>query len=102
MASERWNEGKRIGDEDRMIEVRLSFWTDGIAAVEGNIVPKHARSSGLMRVEPNGAHGIVPKSPVAFHSLMDITSALEKVLTENGIVLHHSKRMGKYFHEERG
>jgi len=31
---------------------------------------------------------------------MDITSALEKVLIENGIVLHHSKKMRKYLHEE--
>lgn len=100
MASEKGSEEKVVGQEERMIEVRLSFWTDGIAGKEGNIMPKHARSSGLMRVEPNGAHEIVPESPVAFHSLMDITSAREKVLIGNGIVLHHSKKMRKYFHEE--
>ncbi len=100
MSSKTEDAGKKVSHEERMIEVRLSFWTDGIAAVEGNIVPKHARSSGLMRAEPNEAHGIVPESPVAFHSLMDVTSALERVLIENGIVLHHSKKMGKYFHKE--
>ncbi|HOC45941.1 MAG: hypothetical protein PHT96_10650 [Syntrophorhabdaceae bacterium] len=100
MASAKSIKEKEVDHEERMIEVRLSFWTDGIAVKEGNIVPKHARSSGLMRVEPNGAHEIVPESPAAFHSLMDITSALEKVLIENGIVLHHSKKMRKYLHEE--
>ncbi len=63
MASAKSIKEKEVDHEERMIEVRLSFWTDGIAVKEGNIVPKHARSSGLMRVEPNGAHEIVPESP---------------------------------------
>ena len=100
MSSKKGSEGKKISHEQRMIEVKLSFWTNDIATVEGNIVPGHARSSGLMSVEPNEAHGIVPASPMPFHSLMDIASVLEKVLIENGIVLHHSRKMQKYFHQE--
>ena len=91
------NEGKKVRHEERMIEVKISFWTNDIASVEDNIVPKHAQSSGLISVEPSEAHEIVPASPIAFHSLMDITSALEKALIENGIVLHPGKRMRKYF-----
>ncbi len=96
MTSKKGNEGKKVSHEERMIEVKIRFWTDDIAAVEGNILPGHARSSGLISVEPSEAHEIVPKSPVSFHSLMDITSALEKVLIENGIVLHQSKMMKRY------
>lgn len=100
MPSETGNAGKRPGNDERMIEVRISFWTDDIAAEAGNIIPKHARSSGLVSLEANGSHGIVPESPRPFHSLMDIQSVLEKVLIENGIVLHPSKKMTKYFSEE--
>jgi len=100
MPSEKGNTGKKPESDERMIEVKISFWTDDIAADAGNIVPKHARSSGLVSMEPNGSHGIVPESPRPFHSLMDISSALEKVLLENGVVLHPSKKMRKYFSEE--
>lgn len=97
MSSKKIGEGKKVSHEERMIEVKIRFWTDDIATVDGNIVPGHARSSGLVSVEPSEAHEIVPGSPVSFHSLMDIPSALEKVLIENGIVLHRSKMMKRYF-----
>ncbi len=100
MVSEKGNTGKKPENGERMIEVKISFWTDDIATDAGNIVPRHARSSGLVGMEPNESHGIVPESPKPFHSLMDISSALERVLIENGIVLHPSKKMKKYLPEE--
>ena len=100
MPSGKDNAGKKPEDDERMIEVKISFWTDDIATEAGNILPGHARSSGLVSLEANGSHGIVPESPKPFHSLMDISSALERVLIENGIVLHPSKKMKKYFPEE--
>lgn len=50
-----------------------------------------------MRIERNNTHGIVPGGPKVFHSLLDIGSVVEKVLIEQGITLHSSRKMKKYF-----
>jgi excisionase family DNA binding protein len=81
---------------ERMIEVKIRFWTNQIAAGEGAIRPKHAWSSGVVRMERNKSHGIVPQNPVPFQSLMDLASVIERVLIAHGVVLHPSRRMQKY------
>jgi hypothetical protein len=80
---------------EKMIEVRIKFWTNDIAE-KGNIVPKHAWESGVVVMESNKSHGIKPVSPKPFHSLMDLPSTIEKVLMEQKIILHSSKRSKKY------
>jgi hypothetical protein len=75
----------------KMIEVKLRFWTDDLAETKGSIIPKNARTSGVVRIERNQAHGIVPKSPRPFNSLLEIGSAIQDVLIEHGIVLHPSR-----------
>jgi len=35
----------------RMIEVQIRFWTNDIAESKGQIVPKHAWASGVVKVE---------------------------------------------------
>jgi hypothetical protein len=83
----------------KMIEVKLRFWTNGIAKKKGQVLPKHAWSSGVVRMERNEPHGITPSGPKVFHSLLDVGSVIEKVLIEHGIVLHASARMKKYIAE---
>jgi hypothetical protein len=80
----------------KMIEIKLRFWTNDIAEEHGKVVPKHAWSSGVVRIEGNKSHGIIPGSPKPFHSLLDVGSVIEKVLLEQNIVLHSSNRMRKY------
>ena len=80
----------------KMIEVKLRFWTNGLADEPGRILPKHAWSSGVVRIESNKSHGIVPGAPKPFHSLLDVGAVIEKLLIEQGIVLHPSNRMRKY------
>jgi hypothetical protein len=82
---------------EKMIEVKVRFWTNDLAEEKGRILPKHAWSSGVVRVNGNRAHGIVPQDVIHFHSLMDIPAAIEKLLIEQGITLHASRRMMKYF-----
>jgi hypothetical protein len=82
---------------ERMIEVKVRFWTNDIAEGEGMIRPKHAWSSGVVRMERNNSHGIKPHNPRPFHSLMDLPAIIEKVLIEHGIVFHPSRKMTKYF-----
>jgi len=81
---------------ERMIEVKIRFWTNNIAPGLGKVLPKHAWSSGVVRMEANSSHRIAPGRPRVFHSLLDVGAVIERVLIEHGIVLHHSRRMKKY------
>jgi len=80
----------------KMIEVSLRFWTNDISEDHGKVIPKHAWTSGVVRIQGNESHGIVPGNPLPFHSLLDIGSVIEKVLLNHGIVLHPSTKMDKY------
>ena len=46
---------------EKMIEVKLRFWTNGLADEDGKVTPKHAWSAGVVRLERNGTHNIVPQ-----------------------------------------
>lgn len=87
---------KKADFGEKMIEVKVRFWTNKIAPKKGNIVPKHAWTSGMVRMERNFAHGIMPQKPKPFHSLMDITAVIEKVLIAHGVELHPSRVSKKY------
>lgn len=81
---------------EKMIEVRVRFWTDDIAPKKGEIIPKHALTSGVVNVERNESHGIKPIRWLPFHSLLDLGAVIEKTLIAQGIVLHVGAKMGKY------
>jgi hypothetical protein len=89
-------ETREAAHGERMIEVKLRFWTDTLAE-KGSVIPKHAWSAGVVRMERNNSHGIVPGAPKPFNSLLDIGAVIEKTLLEQGVVLHPSQRMRKYF-----
>jgi hypothetical protein len=83
-----------------MIEVKLRFWTNDISHDQGKgVIPKHAWTAGVVRIERNKSHDITPLNPRLFNSLLDIGAVVEKVLIEHGIVLHRSKKMKKYVAE---
>ena len=81
---------------ERMLEVRVRFWTDEIAEGKGQIMPKHAWTSGVVRMARNESHGITPKEPRPFNSLMELPQVIERVLIEHGIKLHRISKMAKY------
>jgi hypothetical protein len=81
---------------EKMIEVKLRFWTNNISEEEGKVKPKHAWTTGIVRVEGNRSHGIKPGEPQTFNSLLEIGLAVEKALIGAGITLHTAKRMRKY------
>ena len=80
----------------KMIEVKVRFWTNDIAEGEGKIIPRHGWTSGIVRMDKNASHGIEPGRPVPFNSLLDVGAVIEKVLIDHKIVLHPSRRMRKY------
>jgi hypothetical protein len=81
---------------DKMIEVKLRFWTNEIARKPGLIIPKHAWTSGVVRIERNDTHGIKPGAPIPFHSLLDVGTAIQRLLIQQGVVLHTGRVMQKY------
>ena len=85
---------------EKMIELRIRFWTNAIAETDGEIIPKHSWDAGVVHMQRNASHGIEPENPKPFHTLMDLPAVIEKVLVAHGIQLHHSKQSRKYFSEE--
>jgi hypothetical protein len=86
---------------EKMIEVKLRFWTNDLviddkAIPKGQIVPKHAWAFGVVRMKSNKAHGIVAEQVEQFRSLLDVGVAIEKTLKKHGIVLHLSPTMKPY------
>ena len=81
---------------EKMIEVKVRFWTNNIASEPGKVLPKHAWCSGLVRMKRNRSHHIEPEKPQMFDSLLEIGAVIEKALIEHGVTLHASSKMKKY------
>ncbi len=73
---------------EKMIEIKVRFWTDNIAETKGKIIPKNCWNSGIIRIERNDLHGIKSSSPLPFNSLSEILPKIEKVLKQNKIQIH--------------
>lgn len=92
-----------IGDPDdreakhgeKMIELKVRFWTDGISGPK-QIRAKHGWTSGIVRIKTNRTHGIMRGKARPFNSMLDLGSAIEQVLKDHGIVLHVSRGMKGY------
>jgi hypothetical protein len=85
---------------EKMIEIRVRLWTNDIAKGEGKVVPKHAWSSGVVLMQRNETHGITPKNPRPFRSLMQLGTVIEDVLKSHQVMLHPSDRMSNYLYLE--
>lgn len=80
----------------KMIEVKVRFWTNGIADGENKIIPKHAWDKGVVRIASNKSHGITETNPIPFNSLLDVGRAIERCLMNNGVTLKLGSRTRKY------
>lgn len=92
-------EEREAAHGEKMIEVKVRFWTDDLAPTDGHILPKHAWTAGVVRLKRNAAHEIDPGKPIPFNSLMEIGAVIEQALIDHGIELHASPRMRKYVSE---
>ena len=79
---------------EKMIEVKIRFWTDGIAK-EGKIRPRHAWDSGVVTINTNESHGLNQKSPIPFNSILDLPSAIADLLVREGVSLHANAKLRK-------
>ena len=86
---------------NKMISINISFWTDGIATQEDRIVPKHAWTGGVVKTVRNDSHGIKTSAdPIPFNTLMELPSAIEKLLIREEIMLHLNSKMRKYISQD--
>jgi hypothetical protein len=92
-------ESREAKHGEKMIEIKIRFWTDELCE-RGKVVPKHALTSGIVRIKPNKTHGIESGKGMPFNSLLDLGTAIEKILKQHGIVLHVSGGMKAYIGAE--
>jgi hypothetical protein len=76
---------------ERMLEVRVRFWTNDLAPDKGMVWPRHGWTSGMVYMDRNDSHGIVPTDPLPFNSLMELARVIERVLIANRVVLHEAR-----------
>lgn len=91
------NNEKAARHGETTIEVRLRFWTNGIAETKGYVKEGHCWSSGMVIIPKNDLHEIDPQK-VPFNSLMEITRAIEEAMLGAGITIHTdpSRKQGLY------
>lgn len=80
---------------EKMIEIRIRFWTDSMAE-DGFVYPKHAWGSGMVITDRNDTHGIRAGDSIPFNSMAQLPAAIEKAMIASGIVLHKSRREKRY------
>lgn len=73
---------------DKIIQVKIRFWTDGIAKKEGHIIPKHCYSSGYVLIAASRIHGIPTGIKAPFVSISGLPKAIDKVMAEAQLILH--------------
>ena len=81
----------------KMIEIRVRLWTDKIAlGGKEMVLPKHAWDAGVVLLQTNEAHGISGKDPLPFNGFADLPSKIERVLLNNGVKIHLSRKQRRY------
>ena len=78
----------RTTNNGNTIQVTVSFWTNDIAAVKGDIVPKRAWAAGKVTMRANEKHGIKSAEGRPFTTMTGMLAALEAELVAQGIKLH--------------
>jgi hypothetical protein len=51
---------------ERTIQLKVVFWTNDLGDKKGRIRPRHAWTSGVVRLDKNTAHGVGGGRPVPF------------------------------------
>jgi len=88
-------------NEERMIEIKVRFWTGEISRTKGTVEPRHCWDAGTVGIKPNKLHGIKWQKSIPFNSLMGISQAVEMMLVRAGIRIHKGKITKKYIESNR-
>jgi hypothetical protein len=82
---------------EKMIQLKISFFTNLPGLKEDHIRQKHAWASGHVRIQRNSAHGIDGNTGGIFHSMSELPMLIENLLIEQGITIHQSRNKAKLF-----
>ncbi len=79
--------------ENKMIEVRVKFWTNAREddATEWKTMKATGYGAGLVTLPRNDLHDIGPASPVHFHTMGQILPAIEEILARAGVRIVNSR-----------
>ena len=80
---------------DKMIEVRIRFFTNDIASEKDHVLPKHAWDNGMVMMDSNKAHEIKPGEPEPFNSILELQGVIVKVLKDHKIRLRPTPKTKK-------
>jgi hypothetical protein len=80
---------------DKMIEVRVRFWTDSIAPTKKAMLQKHIWDSGTVDMPSNESHRIKGGKTIPFNSILDLQSVIGELLTSHGISMHAGRKLRK-------
>ncbi|MEM3832500.1 MAG: hypothetical protein QW128_02735 [Thermoprotei archaeon] len=84
---------------ERMIELRVAFFTNEIASEKGKVVPRVCWSVGTVHLLANASHGLKSSKSYFFNELSELFPTIEKLLAENGVkVLHYRGRTRSLHH----
>jgi hypothetical protein len=89
--------GSQAQPGEKMLEIRIKFWTDQIAETRGEIVPKHALDAGIVYMPRNKSHDIHSTESEKFHTLLELPAAIQRLLIKQSIKLHQGRVTRKYF-----
>ena len=93
---------RKANHGEKMIEVRVRFWTDEITNTPKVIVPKHAWDFGYVEIAANASHGLKQSgSSVKFNSVLELPQAIADLLVQEGVQLHIGTKLGKLITCER-
>jgi hypothetical protein len=87
---------------EKMIEIRIKFWTNNIASSKGDVIPKTCWDCGMIVMEKNSLHGIKPQTPLPFPTFSSISRVIEKVLVQHGIKMKHGSKSSKLLYDKWG
>ena len=77
---------------EKMIQVSVKFWTDGIASEEGHVLPGYCWEGGFVNVEANATHSLKATQPIPFNTLDELVPILISALDDAGVNILFNKR----------
>jgi hypothetical protein len=83
---------------EKMIELTLRFWTNGISKKGGYVVKRECWDAGVVYVRSNGTHGLAKDGhPIPFNSLPELAGTVQNALIKSGVRLHPGHKSRRLF-----
>lgn len=86
----------RAAHGEKMLELKVLFFTNGIARRRDAVIPGHGMTRGTVRMDRHIAHARGGGRARPFNSLMELPAAIERVLLDHGVTLHARGKMQRY------